>query len=60
MVEVLFPLLSCRHVVKTLDRSYGESESVLCDQGSAEAPHCGSVRFHPIDLRFRQIVSAST
>ena len=45
---------------KYLDQCHRQSKSVLSDQGSAEAPHRGSDRFHPIDLRLRQIVSASS
>ena len=45
---------------KYLDQCHRQSKSVLSDQGSAEAPHSGSDRFHPIDLRLRQIVSASS
>lgn len=36
---------------KYLDQCHRQSKSVLSDQGSAEAPHSGSDRFHPIDLR---------
>ena len=51
---------SLRSSEKYLDHCHRQSKSVLSDQGSAEAPHSGSVRFHPIDLRLRQIVSASS
>ena len=45
---------------KYLDHCHRQSKSVLSDQGSAEAPHNGSVRFHPMDFRLRQMVSASS